>query len=193
MSAVPLRSAPLRTIRHREVLANRERLYLACGHAIERRYADYASRARCIECLTELPQTGGDATTTAEARGTGSSSADSRRERNGRANAARAAGAQLTGQCQSGPSSAPARQQYPGGAHGTAGPTFNTSGSTDPGHPGLTSSPPSRGDLTPPNAAPPTQGARRTTLAGPAGPSLHNDYVIAHAVAAAALNAQGRA
>jgi hypothetical protein len=47
-----LNLAPLRTIRHREVLANRERLFLACGHALERAYHGYAHRARCAACLT---------------------------------------------------------------------------------------------------------------------------------------------
>lgn len=54
MSTVPLSQAPLRVIARREVLASRERLYLTCGHAIERAYHGWSHRARCRECLTTL-------------------------------------------------------------------------------------------------------------------------------------------
>lgn len=50
---VPLRQAPLRTIHRREVLASRERLYLTCGHSIERAYHGWSHRARCLECVAE--------------------------------------------------------------------------------------------------------------------------------------------
>jgi hypothetical protein len=48
-----LNQAPLRRIANREVLASRERLFLSCGHAIERRYGGFAYRARCAECQAE--------------------------------------------------------------------------------------------------------------------------------------------
>ena len=48
-----LRSAPLRVITRREVLASRERLFLACGHAIERAYHGWSHRARCADCQCE--------------------------------------------------------------------------------------------------------------------------------------------
>ena len=58
---------------------------------------------------------------TAEARGTCSPARECRRERNPSHDAARAAGAQLTGQRQSGPSQVPVAEQYPRVAHGGAG------------------------------------------------------------------------
>ena len=48
-----LNRAPLRTVTGREVLASRERLYLACGHSLERAWFSFASRARCAECATQ--------------------------------------------------------------------------------------------------------------------------------------------
>jgi hypothetical protein len=59
--------------------------------------------------------------TTAEARGTCSPARDSRRERNLSYDAARAAGAQLTSQCQSGPSQVPVDAQHSRAAHGGSG------------------------------------------------------------------------
>jgi hypothetical protein len=50
---VSLNTAPLRRITHREVLASRVRLSLACGHAIERAYNGWQERARCAECASE--------------------------------------------------------------------------------------------------------------------------------------------
>jgi hypothetical protein len=48
-----LNQAPLRVITHREVMASRTRLYLECGHGVERAYTGWAHRARCEECLAE--------------------------------------------------------------------------------------------------------------------------------------------
>jgi hypothetical protein len=59
--------------------------------------------------------------TTVEARGT-TDPRTGRRERNRGASVGRAAGAQMTGQCQDGPSHGPAHGQYPRVAHGGAGP-----------------------------------------------------------------------
>lgn len=64
------------------------------------------------------PTEGGAATTPEEARGTSSTAGDCRRGRNPGDVAARAAGAQLTGQRQDGSSQAPADAQHPAPAHG---------------------------------------------------------------------------
>ncbi len=69
---------------------------------------------------TEIPQRGDNATTTVEARGTTAPDPASRALKSDE-DGGRAAGAQLTGQCQNGPSSVPACEQYPRAAHGGAG------------------------------------------------------------------------
>lgn len=48
-----LNAAPLRLVEGREVLATRERLFLECGHAVERAYFGFAAVARCAECQSE--------------------------------------------------------------------------------------------------------------------------------------------
>lgn len=55
LGADNLNAAPLRAVERRDVLASRERLYLTCGHAVERacRRGGWALRVRCVECASE--------------------------------------------------------------------------------------------------------------------------------------------
>lgn len=85
------------------------------------RIPSLANRRGTLTFYFPDPTEGSAATTPVEARGTSSPARDSRRERNPRYDAARAAGAQVTGQCQDGQSQAPADAQYPAPAHGRRG------------------------------------------------------------------------
>jgi hypothetical protein len=46
-----LNFAPLRRITGRDVRTSRVRLFLECGHAVERPYIGWQSSARCLDCL----------------------------------------------------------------------------------------------------------------------------------------------